>query len=131
MGVETMILAGSAALGAGGKIFSGIEQKKALERTAGEIEEDAARLAEQRREEAITTSQKQKLSFIKSGIQLTPGSSLMMLAETKAKGIREASRITEKAEKQARVLRRSGRNVLISSLLSGASQAGQTLGGFL
>jgi hypothetical protein len=131
MGIETALLAGGAALGAGGQIFSGFEKKKAAEDEARQIEEDAARQAQMRREEAIGTAKKQKLSFIKSGIDITPGSPIMMIAETKAKGQREAGFITERARKKSKGLKKAGRAALISGFLGAGSSALTGVGGVI
>lgn len=129
MGIETALLAGGATLAAGGKISSGIEQNKAAREEARQIGSDADRYAREREQDAIDVAKRQKLSFIKSGIDITPGSPLLMLAETKAKGRREAGFIREKAGRQAKSLKRSGRSALISSLLGAGSTAIKAYGG--
>jgi len=131
MGIETALLVGGAALAGGGQVFSGMEKQKASKEYAGQIEDDAARQAQMIREEAIKTSKKQKLSFIKSGIDITAGSPIMMLADTKAKGEREAGFIQQRAGKQAKSVRKAGRNAFISSLLGAGSTGLSAAGGVM
>lgn len=127
MGAELALLAGGAK--AGGEIFSGIEKRKALKREAREVKDEADFLAQQTREEAEKVQERQKLRFIKSGIDIAPGTALDVLAETKRKGERQASRIQTKGRKQAKVLKRTGRNALIGGLLRGGSTAISAFGG--
>ncbi len=127
MGVESALVGGI--VGAGGQIFSGIEKRKALRKEAREVEEESAFLAEKTEEEAERVQERQKLTFIKSGIEIAPGTALLTLAETKARGTRQAGRIRERGRRQAKTLRRAGRNVLIGSLLGGASTGLTAFGG--
>jgi hypothetical protein len=129
MGIETALLAGGAALGTGGQVFSGIEKRKALKKEARDVKEEADFLANQTREDAEKVQERQKLKFIKSGLEIAPGTVLMTLADTKIKGDRMASRISERGRKQSKTLKRAGRNALIGGLLKGGSTAISAFGG--
>jgi uncharacterized coiled-coil DUF342 family protein len=127
MGVELALLGGL--VGAGGQVFSGIEKRKALKKEAREVREEADFLAQQTREEAEKVQERQKLKFIKSGLDIAPGTVLQTLVETKTKGERQAGRISERGRKESKALRRAGRNALIGGLLRGGSTAISSFGG--
>ena len=120
------ILAG---VNAAGSLYSGFEQKKEADKQARELQEEANYLAEQSRERAERTVQNQKLSYIKSGIQLDSESSQFMFKDTKVKGEHEASRITERGRKQAKSLKRQGRQALIGGVFGAASSGLKGYGG--
>ena len=126
MGVALIAMVAASALSAGGSIYSGVQQKKEADKQASELEAESNYLADKKREETKNLIQQQKLTYIKSGIELSPGSPLMMLADTKQKGEREAGRIREYGSKQASSLKRQGRQALTGSLFSAGSSALQT-----
>jgi hypothetical protein len=119
-----------AAIGAGGKLFSGYEQNKALREQAKQTRYEAEEMAKLARQEAENVQEKQKMRFIKSGIEIAPGTALLTLADTKAKGEKTASRILERGYKQSKQLKRSGRNAIISSLLGATSTGLTAYGGY-
>lgn len=120
MGVETAII-GAAGLGAAGSLYSGIEQRNSANKTAKELKAEAEYLAQQKKEDTEGLIQKQKMAYIKSGIELTPDSPLLMLADTRRKGYEEARRIRDRGYKQARNIRNQGRQALTESVFSAAS----------
>jgi vacuolar-type H+-ATPase subunit H len=101
-----------------GSLYSGYEQNQSAKKTARELKAEADYLAQQKREETEGVVQKQKMSYIKSGIELTPDSPLLMLADTRRKGYEEARRIQDRGYKQARNIRNQGRQALIGSVFN-------------
>ena len=130
MGVSLALLALGTAISAGGQIASGASKKKASKEEARQLEGDAARQAQMRREEAVKSSKRQKLSFIKSGIDITAGSPIMMIAETKAKGERESGFIKQRGGRQASSTRKVGRQAFTSSILGAGSTVASAASAF-
>ena len=122
------LLAISAGVGAAGSLYQGIEQKKEADKQARELQEEANFQANQSRERAERTVQRQKLSYIKSGIQLDSESSKFMFKDTREKGGREASRISERGRKQSSNLKRQGRQALIGGIFGATSSGLQGFG---
>ncbi len=96
------------------------EEESAIRKQGGlalrESEQEAARVGEAN----TRFEQRQRLSFLKSGVRLE-GTPLAVLAETRAKGARETSAIRERGVAQAGLLRtRAGivRSVGRAKLLS-------------
>lgn len=129
MGVGTA-MAAAFGLQGGGQLYSGYEQNKEAKKTAKELKAEAEYLAQQKREETEGVVQKQKMSYIKSGIELTPDSPLLMLAETRRKGYEEAQRIQDRGYKQARNIRNQGRQALIGSVFNAAGSGIQSYAGY-
>lgn len=123
MGVAALSAISSGIQAAGG-LYSGYEQNKEAKKTAKELKAEADYLAQQKREETEGVVQKQKMSYIKSGIELTPDSPLLMLADTRRKGYEEARRIQDRGYKQARNIRNQGRQALIGSAIPFAIGSG-------
>lgn len=116
MGVDPVSMALIASVGS--SIIGGIsqysQQKKAdkAARQEAEIqaqltEADAKRAAQQELATADATRKQQRMAFLKSGVDLA-GSPLLVMEQTRDKGIENAKNVTESAQTRADLMRRQG-----------------------
>ena len=115
IGIETALLIGSAVASIGG----GISQASEARSQAKSAQEQAEVQARATAREAIDVEKRQKLSFLKSGVALE-GSPLLILAETREKGLENVEAIQGQGRQQAKSILRGGRSALIGGLTSAA-----------
>lgn len=139
MGLETALLTAQIGATIGGGFLEYREQKKAdkaAKRAAIEeaelLEEDKAREALEERRIAEKARKKQKLAFLKSGVVIDD-SPLLILEETRARGIESAKAIEEGGKRRAELIRRGavGRASLLGTTLGVVSGVAGPIRGVL
>lgn len=128
MGIEALAI--GAAVGAVTGGISGYQQKKQAKREADIVMSNAeqqAGLVEKGARDLKTT---QKSKYLASGVDLS-GSPLLLLEDTLARGGQQAQAIRETGSKQARSIKRQGRDAFISSILQGTSSGLSTGSSFM
>lgn len=117
MGIEVAIVAGIIA-GTGAGVASGIEARKSAKKAARIEERNTQLQAGFLEEETEKLKKRQKLLFLKSGINLE-GSPLLLLKETERIGAKRSAEIRAFGAERARGLRRAGKSALTSNIFSG------------
>jgi len=110
----------------GGTVFGGIQQKNEAGRQARFAQEEAEDRARVEARGNIQLEKRQKLAFLKSGVQLA-GSPLLVLAEDRFRGKENVQAILSSGQRRAKAFQQQGKQALISSLVSAA---GSAAGGF-
>lgn len=133
MGIETALIASAVMSGVSG-IAQYSQQKKAdkaakraAETQATLMEEDAKRAAQQELATAEDARKKQRMAFLKSGVDLT-GSPLLVMEETRDKGLENAKNVTESAKARADLTRQQG-SVGRASLIGTVADIGSSAAG--
>lgn len=126
MGLETALIA-SVALSAGSQIYSGIQQNKEAKKQAALAQEQANRQAADEETNAKRYRNRQVVAYLKSGVAVDSGSPLLAMQETLDTAATNAANIRATGATNASLLKRQGRNALVSGLISGA---GSVAGGY-
>jgi hypothetical protein len=126
MGLETALIA-SVALSAGSQVFSGIQQNKEAKKQAALAQEQANRQASDEEANAKRYRNRQVVAYLKSGVAVDSGSPLLAMQETLDTAATNAANIRATGATNASMLKRQGRNALVSGLISGA---GSVAGGY-
>lgn len=117
MGVE----GAAAGLGAAGNIFGAYNANEEAKNQARLVLAESEREAARTKENLQKFMSDQESSYLKSGVILD-GSPLLVLEETRRKGLEDINNIRDSARAQADSLIRQGRNQLIGSILFGGAQ---------
>lgn len=143
--ISSAVATASTVASVAGTVIGGIQQRGASKAAAAATSAEAQRQADLRQQETeqrarvearenIELEKRQKLAFIKSGVDVGVGSPLLVLAETERKGEENIEAILKTGRTQAtgllatgaaesRRLKASGRQALISGLTTGATRA--------
>lgn len=116
-----MLIAGgtSSALSAGGKILSGQEQKSAYDYNAAvtKINTDNEVVSSQQRFTELVG--RQATSYAASGVDITSGSPLLIMAATAARAGQQSEQIEEAGDEQSNLQRYYGRIAAFTGTMSG------------
>lgn len=96
--------------------------RKTANMQAAMTEADAARSAENEKQQAERSRSLQKMLFLKSGVDLS-GSPLLLMEETRRKGMENAYNITQTGKAKADLLRQQGKVQRASLLNTGLDVA--------
>lgn len=130
MGIEvagiglTQILSGVSAVSS---IIGGIQQSKEADKQAELARLDAEARAREEARIALEFEERQKLAFLKSGVQLE-GSPLLVLAETRRKGLENVQNVLDTGAARASAISSAGRQSLFSGLTGGLTSAVSLVG---
>ncbi len=133
MGIETMFL-----ISAGMQVASGLMQysqqkkadKQAKQRANAEaslMEQDAARAALEEKRDAEKMRKLQRMTYLKSGVDLE-GSPLLVMEETRVKGEENAANVSSGAKARANLVRQEG-SIKRASLINTGLDVGKGLAG--
>lgn len=126
MGLETALIAATA-ISAGSQIFSGIQQNKEAKKQAALAQEAANRQAAEEEAQAKRYRNRQVVAYLKSGVSVDTGSPLLAMQETLDTAATNAANIRATGAANASILKRQGRNALVSGIISGT---GSLAGGY-
>lgn len=104
-----------------GPILAGEDKKEAAEKEAALLEEEGRRAARRHKENTEDFRRSQRMEFLKSGVTIK-GSPLLVLEETREKGLEDAEDMIRKSKSDAEVVRAGGRAMLTEGYTSGVSQ---------
>lgn len=114
------LFAALATLQVAGNLFTGINNYNQTKKQARVIEANANEAADLNDYNTNLLRERQKLLFASSGFSLE-GSPALILQDTLKRGQEESNRIRRNGYNQAKALKRSGRNQLISSFIGSGS----------
>lgn len=126
MGLETALIAATV-ISAGSSIYSGIQQNKEAKKQARLAQEQADLTAQQEEANAKRYRNRQVVAYLKSGVAVDTGSPLLAMQETLDTAATNARNIRATGAAQASILKKQGRNALVSGLIEGTSSVA---GGF-
>lgn len=126
MGLETALIAATV-ISAGSSIYSGIQQNKEAKKQARLAQEQADATAQQEEANAKRYRNRQVVAYLKSGVAVDTGSPLLAMQETLDTAATNARNIRATGAAQASILKKQGRNALVSGLIEGT---GSLAGGF-
>lgn len=128
-----MLIAGgtAAATTAGGKILSGQEQKQAYDYNAAITTLNTNNQVQANTQKFTELVGRQATAYAASGVDITSGSPLLIMAATQARGATEGEQIEEAGTEEANLQRYYGRIAAFSGTMSGIGSFLQGISGDL
>lgn len=126
MGLETALIAATV-ISAGSSIYSGIQQNKEAKKQARLAQQQADISAAEEEKQGARYRNRQAVAYLKSGVAIDQGSPLLAMQETLDTAATNARNIRSTGAAQASILKKQGRNALVSGLIEGTSSVA---GGF-
>ena len=120
MGLETALIAATV-VSAGSSIYSGIQQNKMAKKQAALAQQQADLQAQEELKQGQRYRNKQAVAYLKSGVAIDTGSPLLAMQETLDTAATNARNIRATGAAQASILKKQGRNALVSGLIEGTS----------
>jgi hypothetical protein len=118
---------GLGAIGAGGSVFSGVQERKQRRGEAGEAKELAATAASEWRREGARLRASQRVAFAASGVDPGAGTSLDVQAQSARDAELDALSLQMQGDREARRSKALGTTALTRGLLGGAGTTLSTI----
>lgn len=118
MGLETALIAATA-LSVGSNVFSGIQANKEAKKQAQLTQQQADLSAAEELKQGKRYRNRQAVAYLKSGVAIDQGSPLLAMQETLDTAATNARNIRDTGAAQASIIKKQGRNALISGLIGG------------